>query len=469
LIALTRNLARKIRSIFRRALNVTPRGLTYPVTFQAGPDGLHVRAQSPEAAVEYHAPGVFPAEQISVPLEALADCEGRKDEPVELESAGNEQVILRWRDRTVPQLVQYEAAKPTDTAEFPRLPEQFAENPPGLVKALEDACETTDPDSLRFALGCVQVRGASGSLVATDGRQLLVQGGFTFPWEDDVLLVRSKLWACPELPQDQPVRIGRQESRIVFQIGPWTDWLPTMPEGRFPETVHHVPRVDAATARCQLSGGDAEFLLQSLPKLPSDEELNWPVTLELNGSIAVRARAAGQASPTELVLNNSAWTGEPVRINTNRRFLARAVSLGFRDLFLFGPKPPAACQEGNRRYVWALLDPEAAIRPAESPIRLESPPARPTKSPQAPRRTPLPPSKKDKPETAERTAHQTTTPPDAKEPSTAIEQAAALRDLLRSAARQAGQLVRTLKEDRKQSRQLRAAMGSLRGLQSLEV
>jgi hypothetical protein len=193
------------------------------------------------------------------------------------------------------------------------------------------------------------------------------------------------------------------------------------------------------------------------------------VTLELNGSIAVRAKAADQTKPTELVLNNSAWSGEPVRINTNRRFLARAVSLGFRDLFLFGPKPPAACQEGNRRYAWALLDPEAAIRPSENPIRLESPPARPTKSPQAPRRTRLPPSKKDKPETAERTALRPTTPAEAKEPSTAIEQAAALRDLLRNAARQAGELIRTLKQDRKQSRQLRAAMASLRGIQSLEV
>jgi hypothetical protein len=129
LIALTRNLARKIRSIFRRALNVTPRGLTYPVTFQAGPEGLRVRAQSPDAAVEYYAPGVFPAEQITVPLEALADCEGRKDEPVELESADHDQVMIRWRDRTVPQLVQYAAEKPTDTGEFPRLPVQLTENP----------------------------------------------------------------------------------------------------------------------------------------------------------------------------------------------------------------------------------------------------------------------------------------------------------------------------------------------------
>jgi hypothetical protein len=469
LITLTRNLARKIRSIFRRALNVTPRGLTYPVTFQAGPDGLCVRAQSPDAAVEYYAPGVLPVEQITVPLEALADCEGRKDEPVELEAADNEQVVVRWRDRTVPQLVQYAAAEPLDAAKFPPLPAQLAENPPGLVKALEDACETTDPDSLRFALGCVQVRGASGCVVATDGRQLLVQGGFSFPWQDDVLLVRSKLWACPELPQDQPVRVGREESRMVFQIGPWTAWLPTNPEGRFPEMVHHVPSAEAALARCQLSGDDAAFLLQSLPKLPADEELNGPVTLDLNGSIAVRARAAGQSSPTELVLRNSAWSGEPVRINTNRRFLARAVSLGFRELLLFGPKPPAACQEANCRYVWALLDPESAIRPTESPIRLESPLTQSTKSPQSPRRIPLPPKKNDKSATADCQAPGPTTPPDAKEPAAAIEQAVALRSLLQNAAHQAGELIRTLQQDRKQSRQLRTALASLRQLQSLDV
>ena len=68
------------------------------------------------------------------------------------------------------------------------LPEQLTENPPRLLTALHDAMLTTDPDPVRFATDHIQVRGKSGTVVATDGRQMLIQDGFEFPWDDDILL-----------------------------------------------------------------------------------------------------------------------------------------------------------------------------------------------------------------------------------------------------------------------------------------
>ena len=180
-MTITRRLVGQLRTVFRQALNLSSRGPAPAISFAAGPDGMRARATSGDAAIEYHVPGDHPVEQIAVPFEMLSDCEARKDDPVQLEVRDQNRVTARWRDGGVPQMVQYDTAEPVDAAEFPRLPEQLAENPPEICAALRDAADTTDPDSSRYALGCIQLQGASGRLVATDGRQLLVQTGFQLP------------------------------------------------------------------------------------------------------------------------------------------------------------------------------------------------------------------------------------------------------------------------------------------------
>ena len=60
-------------------------------------------------------------------------------------------------------------------------------------------------------------------------------------------------------------------------------------------------------------------------------------------------------------------------------------------------------------------------------------------------------------------------PADSGEPLSTLEQAAALRDVLREAAGKAGDLVRTLQRDRKQAKALRTTLASLRQMETLEV
>ena len=102
------------------------------------------------------------------------------------------------------------------------MPKKLIKNPPELLRALHDAGETTSPDSTRFSLGHLQLRGTSGTIAATDGRQLLVQSGFRFPWKEDVLIPRAKVFGSAELPQDQPVTIGKADDWVVVRVGPWT-------------------------------------------------------------------------------------------------------------------------------------------------------------------------------------------------------------------------------------------------------
>jgi len=57
----------------------------------------------------------------------------------------------------------------------------------------------------------------------------------------------------------------------------------------------------------------------------------------------------------------------------NRKFLARAVKLGFSEVHLYTPKVPVMCRDDHRRYVRALLNPEAASQAVEGGDRDRDP------------------------------------------------------------------------------------------------
>src|SRR5205823_7274586 len=106
--------------------------------------------------------------------------------------------------------------------------------------------------------------------------------------------------------------------------------------------------------------------------LPGGDEPSAPVTLDLNGTVAVRARAAGQGRVTELVLGRSGFVGTPVRLHTNRHYLARAVRLGFAEVEVAGPEAPLACRGNGRVYLWQPLGRDSAIEPADDAVRIAS-------------------------------------------------------------------------------------------------
>src|SRR5207253_462226 len=98
----------------------------------------------------------------------------------------------------------------------------WAPQPLGLLAALGHAASTTAREGTRYALHRLQLRGCRGEVVATDSKQLLVQGGFAFPWTDDVLVAVAGVFAAPELPCDAPVAVGRTATHVWVMVGPWS-------------------------------------------------------------------------------------------------------------------------------------------------------------------------------------------------------------------------------------------------------
>ena len=257
MITFSRKLAQQLRAVMRRAFG--GRGVGPAVCFAQDLDGLRVRASRDSVAVEYRDPGPLSAtaDTLWLPFQALEHFAAKSDDLVALEASGHDRVTAQWRDKSVPQLVQYDG-QPANTP-LPERPDRFVTNPPRLLRALQDAADTCDPDSARFTLGCIQMK-PDGSIWATDGGQLLVQRGFSFPWAENLLVPRCRAFNSGELPRNEDVAIGKTDDSVAIACGRWTFYLLINQDGRFPQVEQLVRSPDQAVTKCRLAAADAHFL-----------------------------------------------------------------------------------------------------------------------------------------------------------------------------------------------------------------
>ena len=508
MITVSRSLVRQLRAVFRRALRMTTRDIGPDLLLAAGPDGLRIQARNMHAAVEHRTSGDFSAEQIRLPFTFLADCEGGKDEPVVLELERGGRVAAGWSDNKIPQVVQYDSTPPDETP-FPVVPDPMTEIDRKLWNALAEAMDTTDPTPTRVVTDCVQLCGSGGKVVATDGRQLLVQTGFAFPWEDDLLVPENSLFACRNMRPDAPLHIGCSEAWLTLQTGPWTFHLAIDTERRFPETGGFLKPPEEAIARLELAPEDAKFLADAIQRLPCDEDDQYrSVTVDLNGQAVIRAVSQDSRVPTELVLSRSSVGGENVRLAVDRDYLARAIKLGLRRMYVYGADLPVQAIDTDRIYVWAPLGKHAVVKPSRKAVRIDSadnPDPAGNQAPadrqapagnQAPssavRTTPSPSRRKTTMAKSTRSQPQPQPQasaaddmnngngsvqadgngqvrgngqPDAANPADAIEMAEAVRSTLRTATSQVGDLIAALKQQKRATRSVQTALATLRQLE----
>ncbi len=406
---------------------------------------LRVRVASTAVALEYRQAGTFIPQQLIVPVDLFPLIGGSAAEPVHI-SHGYQKIIVEWTDRGVPQLVERELPDPFPELPSAELPSAFTSNPPELWPALREAVATSDDSSTRYALRCLELRGTTGDIAATDGQHVLIQGGFEFPWHTKMLLPGIPLLGCKELATTGSIGVGLAGEWVTLQLAPWTLSLKVDTHCRFPHVDDCFPSREPAS-RLQITDSDAAFLTQTLPGLPADDHPGR-VTLDLNGQVVLRAKGATASRTSELILSNSQLLGTPVRLSSNRRFLARAVQLGFRELHINSATAPIVCRDGQRRYCWALLFSDSVLPPSEDPIVVSSP--NESASPVA---HPLPELPAEVTPLRTPTA---STQAESYEP-LPIEQVIALRAALRTASTAAGQWLKALQRQRRQSSRSRSS------------
>ncbi len=268
MIQITRNLARTLRTVFRKSIGTAAlRSFPVSVVLQTDAEGLHIRVQHDEIAIDYHHAGSYPSETLALPLQALDHFEGRQNAPVTLETIEPDSVQARWDDDGVPQAKDYPAPDSQNLRSFPEATRNFSVQEHGILKALDEAAQTTG-ESPRYAVHRIQLRGSSQDIVATDGRQLLVQGGFSFPWKEDLLVPAVGAFLSREIPQDAPVSVGKTDTHVCLRIGSWTFYLAFDAQGRFPDAEKVIPSLTGPVTTWKLSEEDALFLAKALPRLP---------------------------------------------------------------------------------------------------------------------------------------------------------------------------------------------------------
>lgn len=490
MITITRSQVRRLRVAFRRAaLGIAHRGHVAELVLRSGGGQLRAQHRYCDLAVEFAGPGPDgPEEAVALPLDALADFEGTADTPVTLEAAAPDRTVVRWEDRGIPQSVEYHLVTPLDQIEpMPALPASWAANPGQLLDALAEATETGAPGSTRYALEMIQLRGHGGRIAATDGRQLLVRSGFRFPWSDDLLIQGRPIFGCRVIPRDQPVEVGTTDTHVVFRAGPWTISCVIQRESRFPDVERVIPAEAAVGTRLRLDPEDARFLESALDRLPGAEERYSPVTLDLNGVVAVRAAAPDQpARVTELVLSRSAYTGSPLRLCTNRALLRRALHLGFAEIGFSDDESPFVCRDASRLFVVQPLEGGAASPEGAEVTRIESGSAHGERSrgparPETPRRPTAVRESSNGHEPARLTETREPVLPRAsanggatgsEQPGTSlaalIQEAESLHAALADARSRTARLIAGLRRQRKQSRLLSETLRSLRQLRLVE-
>ncbi len=174
----------------------------------------------------------------------------------------------------------------------------------------------------------MQLRGR-GDIAATDGHHILIQNGFAFPWADNLLVPAKSVLGCKELDTGEPVRVGLAGDWVTFGNGPWLISLKVNRTARFPKIDDCLPQSETAKSHLTIAPTDAEFLQRSLPGLPCHDLQFEPVTLDLNGRVIIRALGDEKARPSELVAEQLAACGEPIRLNSNGRSRPEPTAWGF--------------------------------------------------------------------------------------------------------------------------------------------
>ena len=112
MITISRLLAKQLRGVIRRALQLSASQTDQVVWLLADNSGLRIRAQNKQAIIEYHLPGLVTSDAVPITMDALAACEGTKaDQFVSIERQSDGPIVLRWDDRGIPQSFQFDAKK----------------------------------------------------------------------------------------------------------------------------------------------------------------------------------------------------------------------------------------------------------------------------------------------------------------------------------------------------------------------
>ena len=363
MIVIPRDFARTFRVLAKKCLAGRPRGPAPFVTLQVRDDHLTLWCRIESVGML----GCIAARSaamdlIVVPMDLLAAVEGSRADGVELVVDSKLHGAASWSEHGEAKSHAFEAVLPGKQHKDPDLPDRVP-MPDAFRIALHECGRTADRGGERYALQHVQIRGSTGDVIGTDSRQLLVWGGFVFPFPNDVLVPAIPVFGSRELAEGGELAIGRTDSDVVVTNGPWSVFLPIC-EGKYPDARSILPKAGEC-AEVTLDDAQAAELLRALPAFPGAAADDRPVTLDLADGLTVRARDESTGAVEELAIA-AAVTGPAVAVAANRTAIDRALRLGCRTIRIPPGARLVAIEGPDRVFAVALLDSSATVAQPES-------------------------------------------------------------------------------------------------------
>lgn len=265
--------------------------------------------------------------------------------------------------------------------------------------------------------------------------------------------------------------IGKSKTHVCIRVGSWKFHLLIDADGRFPRYESILPKDLSDGARMRIVADDAVFLMHALPRLPGRDLPDQPVTIDLNGHVAIRAKDDGECRTTQLHLARSAYSGQSLRFVCSRQHLVRAVQLGFPEVQIAGPRGLILCRDIHRTYVWIALNPETALKPSRDAVRISTSDSEPDQNHSQPERNETTMNEQVHANGNGASASETQANGEETAPTgfdALIVETEAVRDSLRDAYARAARLVSGVRRQKKKSKLVRETLASLRQLQSIE-
>lgn len=451
MITFSRADARRFRALLRRSvLAEAPRGRYPPITATVSSGGTILQTAPWDVGLVLRLKEESgPVESISFPGQMLADIEGAGDGTVTLETLPTKAVRVSWHDGPVPRTKEFSALDAVESiaihdAVLRSMSDDF-------IRVLNDACHIAARNATpRFALTRIQLRGKAGEIVATDGKELLIQGGFEFPFTDDLLVPALPVFGAKELRTASATGIARLKDRIVIRVGPWQIHMAIDKEGRYPDFRQVIPRGQPA-ARLILGDADAEYLVDVLPGPPAQDRPSL-LTLDLNDRAVARVKTDDKQ--VELELCGATVTGKPILLCVERPRFFRVLQLGFRSFDIFSADKPIVSQQGNRLLVLMTEGSAAALSASRDAVHLATNGSTPSPRVFTPERSPAL-------ATSNSNGHATESP----ETLDPLAEAEAIKSAVQELLNRSARLVNFLKQFHRQRRVVESALSSLKSLQ----
>ena len=343
---------------------------------------------------------------------------------------------------------------------LPDSPERGSDADSSILNALHEASQTADRAPVRYATHRIQLQGSTGRIVATDTRQAILLDGFRFPFTETLLIAASPVFGAKEW-QGESVKIGRTANRVVLAIGSWILALNIDATGKFPEVSSIVPKSFTPTV-VHFDEREARFILARLDHWPQSDP-DGGITLDTTGDrVVLRCQGETDDRPTEVRLPASRVSGPPIRFVFDRKYLKRALALGFRTHQMCGAEKPIVMRDRDRTYLAAGLHPSEAVPPHDEAHTIA-----PDGSINGCRRIrrPLPPLlEKIMPLPAPNSIPRIASDAIANDTNDPLAEAEAIRNLLAEAMQRAQQLVQVLKAKRKTDRAITQVVRSIQAL-----